>query len=114
MNSSAVMSASAAALVTTSARSAARSIVNRVVFGLLISEDSLADDCCQMELSESIGNGQPDVSGSPVPALQLQCVWCDKNYLWYSVGLPLVSLVRVGLLGIRRNSSKRSNAAWCV
>ena len=28
---------------------------------------------------------------------QLQCVGCDKNYLWYSVGLPLVSLVGVGL-----------------
>jgi hypothetical protein len=24
-------------------------------------------------------------------------VGCDKNYLWYSVGLPLVSLVRVAL-----------------
>jgi hypothetical protein len=30
-------------------------------------------------------------------ARQLQCVGCDKNYLWYSVGLPLVSLVRAGL-----------------
>jgi hypothetical protein len=30
-------------------------------------------------------------------AWQLQCVGCDKNYLWYSVGLPLASLVRAGL-----------------
>ena len=22
--------------------------------------------------------------------------WCDRNFLWYSVGLPLVSLVRTG------------------
>jgi hypothetical protein len=29
-------------------------------------------------------------------AWQLQCVGCDRNFLWYSVGLPLVSLVRVG------------------
>jgi hypothetical protein len=27
---------------------------------MLICEDSLADDCCQMELSESIGNGGDD------------------------------------------------------
>src|ERR1035437_11080178 len=30
-------------------------------------------------------------------AWQLQCVGCDMNYLWYFVGLPLASLVCVGL-----------------
>jgi hypothetical protein len=64
---------------------------------MLIFEDSLTDYFCQMELSPAIGNGRPDISGGAAVALQLQCVGCDKNYLWYSVGLPLVSLVRVGL-----------------
>src|SRR5674476_22761 len=56
MNSSDAMAASAAAIVTATARLAARSIVNRVVFGLFISEDSLVVCFQQMESSESSGN----------------------------------------------------------
>src|SRR5665647_3752510 len=45
---------------------------------------------------------------------QLQCVGCDKNYLWYSVGLLLVSLVRVGVRWPCWYSPKLIKTVKCV
>ena len=47
------------------------------------------------------------------PLQQLQCVGCDRNFLWYSVGLPLVSLVRVGLCWSCWYSPKSINVLEC-
>jgi hypothetical protein len=47
------------------------------------------------------------------PFQQLQCVGCDRNFLWDSVGLPLVSLVRVGLCWACWYLSKLINVLEC-
>jgi hypothetical protein len=66
-NSSACMLAAMAALVTASARSAARSIVNRVVVGLFISEDSLA--VCFSKWSRAAMGGASFIVGENVQGL---------------------------------------------
>ena len=67
-----------------------------------------------MELSELIGNGRPDIYG----VLTSLCSFSAWGVTRIIFGILLVyrwsrwyALVFIGLLGIRRNSSKRSNAA---
>ena len=43
----------------------------------------------------------------------LQCVGCDRNFLWYSVGILLVSLVRVGIRWPCWYSPKLINGLEC-
>jgi hypothetical protein len=115
MTESAVVAPAVAAFVTAAARSAGTSTVIRTWVCLLTAR--LQSVCDTGEVA--FLSWTDKAGGAPMRAIsgdvQLQCVGCDKNYLWYFAGIRLVSLVRVGLhrpcLYLLKLKEKRANQA---
>ena len=76
-----------AALVTASARSAARSIVKRVVFGLLMSGDSLADYFCQLARRRIEVNFDSITNNDDIPTNQIAKRIVNKEFKWLEEGV---------------------------